>query len=335
MAGVQRIGGLVEVPALLRKFGADPAKVFAAAGLKVADFESTEARIPYLAIGRLLGACVAATKKEHFGLLAGERWRLAHLGVVGQLMRHAPTVGEGWRTGIAHQWLNAAGGVPFLFERDRVAELGYGIYLSGVPHTDAFHDLVLSLEVQYVREMYGAAWNPATVLLPRSEPADTRPYMRFFGTRVQFNADRAVCRFPATVLAQKCAEADPAKAREYERHAAALGPEELIPRLRRALRVMLAFGDTSAEGLAVRLAMNPRTLNRRLAEGGTTFKATLDEVRFAVARQMLETTAMPLSEIAGALGYAESSPFVRAFRRWSGTTPTGWRQSKASRPTRR
>ncbi|MFO1313587.1 MAG: AraC family transcriptional regulator [Burkholderiales bacterium] len=335
LAGVQRLGGLVEVPALLRKLGGDPVQVFHRVDLRLSDFESTEARIPYLAVGRLMGACAAATGKEHFGLLAGERWRLSHMGIVGQLMRYAPTVGEGLRTGIAHQWLNAGGGVPFLFERNRVAELGYGIYLSGVPHADQFHDLALALLVQLFREMYGAAWNPSVVLLPRSEPADVKPYARFFRARVEFNADRAACRFPATELTRPSAEADQAQLREHERHVAAYGPEELGPRLRRALRVMLAFGDTSAEGLAERLAMHPRTLHRRLAEGGTSFKAALEDVRFAVARQMLETTAMPLGEIAAALGYAESSPFVRAFRRWSGTTPTNWRRSRPTRQARR
>ena len=334
LAGVQRIGGLVEIPALLRELGADPGDVFRRADLRLSDFENTEARTPYANIGRLLGLCAAATQRGHFGLLVGARWRLAHLGIVGELMRYAQTVGEALRTGTAYQWLNAAGGVPFVFERDRVAEAGYGVYLSGVPHTDQIHDLVVALEVQLIREFCGASWKPSRVFLPRTEPFDSTPYTRFFGAPVQFDAEYAASRFPASLLGRKLPDANPAKVRELERHVAALGAEELVPRLRRALRVMLAFGDTSGDDLAARLSMHRRTLNRRLAAAGTSFQAVLDEVRFAVARQMLETTSLPLSEIANALGYAEASPFVRAFSRWSGTTPTAWRQAKSSRRVR-
>lgn len=333
-AGIQRIGGLVEIPALLRELGADPGKVFKSAGLRLADFENTEARTPYASIGRLLGAGAAATKREHFGLLAGSRWRVAHLGIVGELMRYAPTVGDALRTGAAHQWLNAAGGVPFIFERGRVAEVGYGVYLSGIPHTDQMHELVLTLEVQLIREFCGASWKPSRVFLPRTEPIDTTPYTRYFGAPVEFDAGYAAAWFPASVLARKVPDANPARLKELERNVTALGAEELVPRLRRALRVMLAFGDTSGDDLADRLSMHRRTLNRRLAEAGTSFQAVLDEVRFTVARQLLEKTALPLAEIANALGYAESSPFVRAFSRWSGMSPTDWRRSKSAGRTR-
>lgn len=125
-------------------------------------------------------------------------------------------------------------------------------------------------------------------------------------------------------------DANPVRKSKLERALNEIAREELVPRLRRAIRVMLAFGDTSADSVAARLSMHRRTFDRRLAACGTSYQAVLDDVRYAVARQMLESTSLPLSEIAGALGYAESSSFVRAFGRWSGTTPTGWRRSEVS-----
>jgi AraC-like DNA-binding protein len=55
----------------------------------------------------------------------------------------------------------------------------------------------------------------------------------------------------------------------------------------------------------------------------------VDEVRFEIARQMLENSAMDVSQIAGCLAYADASAFTRAFRRWSGTTPPLWRTKQA------
>jgi AraC-like DNA-binding protein len=68
-----------------------------------------------------------------------------------------------------------------------------------------------------------------------------------------------------------------------------------------------------------------RTLNRRLSVLGVSFRELVDEVSFEIARQLLEDSAMQVIEIAALLGYAGASPFTRAFRRWSGTTPAEWR----------
>ena len=76
--------------------------------------------------------------------------------------------------------------------------------------------------------------------------------------------------------------------------------------------------------------MHERTLNRRLRSEGTTFHRQLDAVRHEVSLQLLSNTAMRLAEIAATLGYADASAFVRAFRRWSGTTPEGWRRAHDS-----
>jgi AraC-like DNA-binding protein len=77
-----------------------------------------------------------------------------------------------------------------------------------------------------------------------------------------------------------------------------------------------------------------RTFNRRLKDHGVTFADTLDVVRFEAAQQLLRDTDLAIGEIGTALGYAESSPFVRAFRRWSGDSPNAWR-CQAKRAQRR
>jgi AraC-like DNA-binding protein len=72
--------------------------------------------------------------------------------------------------------------------------------------------------------------------------------------------------------------------------------------------------------------MHGRTLSRRLRAYGTSFRELADEVRFEIARQMLENTELEVAEIAITLDYADASAFTRAFRRWSDTTPARWRE---------
>jgi AraC-like DNA-binding protein len=114
----------------------------------------------------------------------------------------------------------------------------------------------------------------------------------------------------------------------------ARGAGDVVTQLRRLLRRMLVAssprGGIRLEQVATLFALHRRTLNRRLRVQGTSFKALLDEARYDIARQMLRDTRLPVSEIAAALDYSESAAFVRAFRRWSGTSPTAWRSHHTS-----
>ena len=73
--------------------------------------------------------------------------------------------------------------------------------------------------------------------------------------------------------------------------------------------------------------MSTRTLQRRLASEGTSFRALVDQERVGAARAFLALPDLGADEIADRLGYSEASAFVRAFRRWTGTTPGEYRQA--------
>ena len=78
-------------------------------------------------------------------------------------------------------------------------------------------------------------------------------------------------------------------------------------------------------GIATLFGLNERALIRRLQAAGTGFQELVDECRFDMARHMLEHTTLSIGEIADGLGYARSSTFIRAFKRWSSMTPAIWR----------
>jgi AraC-like DNA-binding protein len=78
--------------------------------------------------------------------------------------------------------------------------------------------------------------------------------------------------------------------------------------------------------VAATLAMHPRTLRRHLAKQQTSFEALSNATRFEMAKELLDLTDLPISEIGTALAYASPSVFADAFRRWSGLTPTEWRR---------
>lgn len=95
--------------------------------------------------------------------------------------------------------------------------------------------------------------------------------------------------------------------------------------------VLLLAGTSSGDELAQALSRHRRALSRRLRAQGTTFQKVLDEVRFEVARQLLERSRTPIDEVAVALCYGDVSAFMHAFRRWTGTAAAQWRKV-ADRP---
>jgi AraC-like DNA-binding protein len=181
-----------------------------------------------------------------------------------------------------------------------------------------------------MRELCGPAWVPTEVLLAHSPPADPSPFRQLFRSPVRFNAELNTLRFPSHWLDQPVKGADPQLLRQLQAQANARVPPDLVERLRRALRVLLLNRVVSGDAVAEMLAMHRRTLNRRLQALGTTFREVLDDVRYEAAFQLLDSTELPVEEIAEALGYASVSPFTRAFRRRTGMPPGHWRRKTHS-----
>jgi AraC-like DNA-binding protein len=103
-------------------------------------------------------------------------------------------------------------------------------------------------------------------------------------------------------------------------------PESVTERVKSLVTEQLASSEFSLEGTARTLHMSPRTLGRRLADEGTTFKEIVDELRKSVALHYVASRDIGLSEVALLAGFTETPSFYRAFRRWTGTTPSQYRK---------
>lgn len=103
-------------------------------------------------------------------------------------------------------------------------------------------------------------------------------------------------------------------------------------RVRAALLEGLPSGLVAMRDIAQKLALSPRTLQRRVESEGTSFQQLLRETRQALARHYLEHTALPAAEISFLLGFDEPNSFFRAFRAWTGTTPDRVRQARKELP---
>ena len=104
----------------------------------------------------------------------------------------------------------------------------------------------------------------------------------------------------------------------------------LTEQVRGAIDTCASLGDGTVQPVARSLGLQPRTLQRRLRAVQTSFRELHEQVRQTQAARLLETSDLSPKEIAYRLGYANASAFIRAFRRWTRTTPVRFRQSKAA-----
>jgi AraC-like DNA-binding protein len=98
-----------------------------------------------------------------------------------------------------------------------------------------------------------------------------------------------------------------------------------IADVRHALASRVAGGDTRIQSVARQLATSPRTLQRRLADEGSSYQELLLATRQEAAAGYLKNSTLAICEIAFLLGYSEPAAFHRAFKRWNGETPQTFR----------
>ncbi len=157
------------------------------------------------------------------------------------------------------------------------------------------------------------------------EPSWGHIYRRYFHCPVLFDQPRTALVGPAALAECELPLANRLMAMAAEKTLFENIPTRairLLPlRLRRLLlRYYGAF--PSLENAASDLGMSGRTLRRKLAEEGTSYQQELDVVREKLAKQYFQRGGTSVTEVAMMLGYADSSAFAKAFRRWTGMAPT-------------
>jgi AraC-like DNA-binding protein len=172
---------------------------------------------------------------------------------------------------------------------------------------------------------------------PFAEPAHAGVYPQLFGGQLQFGADCAAVCFDARYLAlapqrdeaalrAMLQRALPLTVRQYQRD------RLLCNRVGQFLRSASGVGATAAQ-LAARFNVSTRTFHRQLAEEGQSLQGLKDVARHERACQLLARSARPIKQVAGLAGFANEKSFARAFRGWTGETPSAYR-ARARGPAR-
>ncbi len=328
---LQRAAPLVHLPPLLAELGVPFDAVFEGTGVAPGDLRP-DAFIPYATVLAILERAASVSGCEDLGLRLGLRQNLDTLGPVGRVMRHATTLGAALGDFVAVQISNSTGSAVYLRRTRDDFVMGYGTYAG--PASAQVHDTAIAAGCALVRSLTNGAVRPLEIASMRPPPADPGPWLRLADGPVRFGQSETCLILPRAALGFRLPAADRAA---HDTGLAALAAHMARPpwsteaRVRHATRSLLLEGRSKMPDIARHLGTTPRTLRRALEREETTFEAIRDGVRFAVARELLTLSVLPVGDIAMALDFASSSAFIHAFRRWSGTSPAAWREARAAK----
>ena len=156
-------------------------------------------------------------------------------------------------------------------------------------------------------------------------------YAAHFGCPVKFDAKRDAIAFDPAVLDLPNLLGDQAVADFLTAHLETeMSSIEDTPSLSKTLvhrlTTALSNGAPQAAQVAQEMGLSERTLYRRLAEEGLTFRDVLGQAQSALAQELLRDSDASIAEIAFLTGFSEQSTFSRAFKRWLGQAPAQFRQ---------
>jgi AraC-like DNA-binding protein len=278
------------------------------------------------------------TRDDLIGLHFGESMQLAALGVVGQVVLTSATVGEA---------LTHAGAllhtIADMFQiRIHHAEKCFTIQLSidveqarDYPNTARqMADFLLVFIVHELDGLLLTRITPLRVGLPYA-PEKTAEYHRIFRTQPHRTAHDSWIELDNTILQQPVISAD------YELHRFLLQKIRVLHKneeqngaytvkIYNYLLTNAFIYSQSLESVAANFNMSTRSLQRKLQEENTSFVEIADSVRKNLALNYLNATAHPVKDISFMLGYNEQSAFLRAFKRWTGQSPSAYRSSRDS-----
>jgi AraC-like DNA-binding protein len=313
----------------LADLGYDTRALLAAAGLDAVDLRDPDVRISCDACGHVIGHAQQTHFTPNLGLEVARRTPLGAYPLLDYLVVTSDTVGNAVQN--LARYFRLAGNPVTLTAVDRGDHVR--VEMTGGPAAFTI-DYVASLMVLHLgRETEG----PFAVVgvNVRHEPDDVRALEEVLGCPIRASAEWDGLTFTKDVWNLPLRRRDPILRGVLESHA-----DATLSRLpsttgfaAQVARVLAGkpIGDARMSTVARELGMSARTLQRRLADGGTSYQAVQDDVRREAAGRYLADSEFAISEVAYLVGFSEAAPFHRAFKRWYGVTPDAFRRSRRTR----
>ncbi|KQT46716.1 AraC family transcriptional regulator [Methylobacterium sp. Leaf456] len=326
--GLTRARTMGPIAEAIRTAGGSLARVFGRAGMPLTLLDTPDRLILLRDQLTLVEAAIREIGDPSLPARLSTATGIAGLGPIGVQVRLSATLGAAvQRVEVVTPLLLQTATWTGLHRRRADAFYGYAVTERIEAGRQANEVLALGYLLGTVRHFLGAAWRPERAVVTGAHLAARREIEDAFGCEIALGP-RAGLVFPIHHLeapnpnrldASEAADDTPIGSDfgTCVAHLIELGLDEARP---------------SIDGIAGRLGLSRRTLQRRLEAEGTGYAEIQRRVLIRRARALLAVDRLPIGRIGLELGYADAAHFSRAFLEWTGLTPRQWRSSLRNGP---
>ncbi len=327
------IGAYVQaISTALESRGIDPREVFAAAGIDPCIPSDPLRRISETEVAQLYKAAFSLTNDPYFGIAVGMKVQPGALHALGFSLMLSATLRDFFQRVSQHYRLASQLAEFYHYDEDNVSILSARNIRPGVCHET--QDVWVVLMMRYMRTIFDENLDPVWVELQRDCPREgDAPYIGFFKCPVRFGCVGVRIAVDRAIVDKALPGASRELALQNDqvvmRYLAKLDRNDLVNRVRSIIVSDLAPGNLRKEHIAAQLHMSSRNLQLKLAARGTNFQDLLDQTRHTMAMGYIEQSSLAITEISYLLGFSDLSNFTRAFKRWTGKSPSAYRDTLA------
>ncbi len=313
----------------LESYGIDPVVLFERAGLDPQKLYDANARYRDSGLYKLWQLAVEATGDPYIGLKVASFWHPSAAHALGYAWLASATLQDALERTVRYYRLMTDKEQLILKESDEEFRLIVENPAVDYPTAPEDVDASFAVLIYLCRMCYGQSFNPLRITMRRPEPPDPAPFVEHFRAPIQYSGNEdSVCFDKADALAAlPTANAEVARANEkiVQEYLARFDRSSVAMQVRARLTEQLSSGHATQGSVADALHMSLRSLQRRLKNEGTSYKDLLDETRRELAAHYMAESHRSINEITYLLGFSEPSNFSRAFRRWTGKSPSAYR----------
>ena len=321
---------LVNLWNTIESYGIDPEPLFADEHTTIQLPIDPSLRFPYEVLDRIRATAVEMCGEEAFGLRSASVYIPSQLGALGYAWLTSPTLRKAFLK--VERFIRVITDDATVLVEDRNGCMLVTLKLDVHSECEAVRDDgALALITRMCRLDIGDHFRLQAVNFKHAQPRDIKPYFEYFGCQLNFNQAENQLLIPLSIADEALDGADSELALLNEnivtRNLARIDRDDIVARVQAALVEQLSHERVSGGSVAEALHMSERTLHRKLADVNSNFKAQLVETRRRLADHYILDNNLTLTEISLLLGFSEQSAFSRAFKNWTGSTPTETRQS--------
>jgi len=316
------------IAAALESRGIEPREMFQEAGVVFKSSPDPLLRLKNEEVGRLFAVATRLTGDPYFGIEVGMMLQPSNLHALGYGLMASSTLRDFCRR-VENYYRLVSQAADFChYEEGDVAILEARNITPDVCHES--QDAYVVFMLRFMRFLYQKPLDPIWVEMLRPCPeAGPHPYLDYFNCPARFGCEFVRIALDSRVMDEELHGANTELALQNDdvviRYLQEMDKSDIVNWVRGLVIKNLSSGTLSKTSIASQLHMSPRNLQFKLAAQGTSYQEILDTTRRELALAYIEQRRLAITEIAYMLGFTDSSNFTRAFRRWTGKSPSKFR----------